>query len=62
MNVPDVVQAFSRMTEFSAVSASPIQFWLSVNPSRWKIGFRPSAAADAVEEARRARRGRSTGS
>ena len=28
MNVPDVVQALSRMTELSAVSWSPIQFWL----------------------------------
>ena len=28
MNVPDVVQALRMMTEFSAVSLSPIQFWL----------------------------------
>ena len=27
MNVPDVVQALSTITEFIAVSWSPIQFW-----------------------------------
>ena len=33
MNVPDVVQALRMITEFSAVSWSPIQFWFGPNPN-----------------------------
>ena len=43
MKVPDVVQAFRRITEFRAVCESPIQFWFGAKPNNWKIGFSPSA-------------------
>ena len=44
MNVPDVVQAFRRITEFRAVLASPIQFWLAVKPEQLEDRVQPERA------------------
>ena len=62
MNVPDVVQALRMMTELSAVSWSWIQFWFGGKPEQREEGIEAERGADAVEQAVRARRGRSTGS
>ena len=51
MNVPEVVQALSRMTEFIAVPWSPIQFWLGAIAEELEDRVEPKRRPDLVEQA-----------
>ena len=47
MNVPDVVQALRMITEFIAVSWSPIQFWSGPYPKSVEQRIERERGADA---------------
>ena len=53
MNVPEVVQALRMITEFSAVSWSPIQFWFGPYPNNVDERIERQDLADAVEQPER---------